>query len=348
LFLPEYPEAALSEGAMDLWEMCRPMIADPDLPRKIAEDRQEDIIPCMACNLCLTRLFRDQPITCMVRPWLGHEGEESWQIRPVAQKKKVVVIGAGPGGMEAAATAAERGHDVVLFEKESRVGGQLLVSSHGPSGDEEFRRLSNYYESRCRKAGVKIRTAVAADEKAVAAEAPDAVVVATGVRWEVPPIPGIDRENVVTVKALMQGEAPAGKRVVILGGKGVGIAAAQFLLHRGGHEISIVEDQEKVGRDVNASYVWRYVKKLKEGKVRLFTSSTTKAITDAGVVVAGPDGAETVVPADTVVVATPQPETSLVAALAGRFPKVLTVGDVARVRRVHNATMDGYKAGLEV
>jgi hypothetical protein len=109
-----------------------------------------------------------------------------------------------------------------------------------------------------------------------------------------------------------------------------------------------VEDQEKVGRDVNASYIWRYVKKLKEGKVKLFTSSTAKAISEAGVVVAGPDGAETVVPADTVVVATPQPEAALATALAGRFPKVLTVGDVARVRRVHNATMDGYKAGLEV
>jgi 2,4-dienoyl-CoA reductase (NADPH2) len=348
LFVPEYPEAAIAQGTMDLWEMCRPMIADPDLPNKIAEERQEDIIPCMACNLCLTRLFRDQPLTCMVRPWLGYEGDPEWQITPAAQKKKVVVIGAGPGGMEAAATAAQRGHDVVLFEKEDDVGGQLLVSSKGPAGDDEFMRLKDYYETRCRKAGVSIRTGTAAEVDAVAAESPDEVVLATGARWTRPEIPGIGRDNVVTISAVMQGEVEPGEKVVILGGRGLGIAVAQFLLDKGGHQLAMVEDQKKVGRDVNASYIWRYVKKLKQGNVAIHTLSKATAITDEGVTVVGPEGQETVLPADTVVLAMAEPENALEGALVEKFGEVHTVGDAARVRRVHNATMDGYKVGLSV
>ncbi len=348
LFLPEYPERAIAEGILDFWEMCRPMIADPDLPNKIAEDRQQEIIPCMACNLCLARLFRDQPITCMVRPWLGHEEDPEWQIRPAGKKGKVAVIGAGPAGMECAATAAERGHQVTLYEKEPRVGGQLLISSAGPYGDQEFMRLANYLENRCRKAGVTIRTGTEISPERLAADAPDAVVLATGARPDRPEIPGIDRKNLITVKQLMLGEAEPGERVVILGGKGSGIAAAQHLLQKGGHRIAMVEDAKKVGRDVNPSYIWRYVKKLKEGNVQVLTQSRPAAITDEGVKVIGPDGAETLLPADTVVLATAAPLNEMEAALKERFSEVHTIGDALKPRRAHNATMDGHKAGLAI
>jgi 2,4-dienoyl-CoA reductase (NADPH2) len=348
LFVPEYPEAAIANGTMDFWEMCRPMIADPDLPNKIAEDRQEDIIPCMACNLCLARLFRDQPLTCMVRPWLGHEEDEGWQIEPVEMKRKVVVIGAGPAGMECAATAAERGHDVIVYERDTRPGGQLLTSCNGPAGDDEFMRFVDHLETRCKKAGVAFRCAVDATVDVVAADEPDAVVLAAGTRMDPPDIPGIDRDNVISVRQLMRGEAKAGENVVILGGKGIGIAAAQYLLEEGGHDIAMVEGAKKVGRDVNPSYVWRYVKKLKQGNVQIFAKSKPTAIGPDGVTVAGPEGEETTVPADTVVLAIAAPENSLQAALEERFENVHVIGDAAAVRRAHNATMDGYKVGLEV
>jgi 2,4-dienoyl-CoA reductase (NADPH2) len=347
LFVPEYPEQAIAEGAMDLWEMCRPMIADPDLPNKIAEDRQEDIIPCMACNLCLARLFRDQPLTCMVRPWLGYEEDPDWQITPTETKRKVVVVGAGPAGMECAATAAERGHDVVVFEKDERPGGQLLTSSRGPAGDEEFMRLADYLETRGKKAGVTFRCGTDADLDTIAAESPDVVVLASGARMDVPDIPGIDAENVISVRELMRGEKEAGEKVVILGGRGTGIAAAQFLLDKGGRSLAMVESAKKVGRDVNPSYVWRYVKKLKQGGVEVHAKSKPTAVTGDGVVVETPEG-EVTLAADTIVLAYAAPENTLQAALEKRFDTVHVVGDAAAVRRAHNATMDGYKAGLRV
>jgi 2,4-dienoyl-CoA reductase-like NADH-dependent reductase (Old Yellow Enzyme family)/thioredoxin reductase len=348
LFVPEFPEAAIANGTMDFWEMCRPMIADPDLPNKIAEDRQEDIIPCMACNLCLARLFRDQPLTCMVRPWLGHEEDEGWQIEPAETKKKVVVIGAGPAGMECAATAAERGHEVIVYEKDTRPGGQLLTSCHGPAGDDEFMRFVDHLETRCKKAGVAFRCAVDATVDLVAGDEPDAVVLAAGTRMSPPDIPGIAADNVITVRQLMRGEVEAGKNVVILGGRGIGIAAAQYLLEEGGHEIAMVESAKKVGRDVNPSYVWRYVKKLKQGKVQILAKSKPTAIGADGVSVAGPEGEETILAADTIVLAMAAPANSLQEALEARFENVHVIGDAAAVRRAHNATMDGYKIGLEI
>ncbi|MHC4858755.1 MAG: FAD-dependent oxidoreductase, partial [Planctomycetota bacterium] len=283
-----------------------------------------------------------------VRPWLGYEGDPDWQIRPVEAKRKVVVIGAGPAGMECAATAAERGHDVVMYEAEPEVGGQLQTSSKGPHGDEEFMRLVEYLETRCQKAGVSVRTGTAATVDTVAADAPDAVVLAAGVKPALPDIPGIDRENVVTVREVMHGEKAAGERVVILGGKGIGIALAQFLLATGDHKIAMVVAEKKVGRDVNPSYIWRYVKKLKEGDVHIYAKAKATAITDEGVTVVGPDSEETVAPADTVILASVAARNELQAGLEEKFDEVHVIGDAANPRRAHNATMDGYKVGLQV
>ncbi|NIS71944.1 MAG: NAD(P)-binding protein, partial [Proteobacteria bacterium] len=143
LFVPDIPEKAMAEGKLDYWEMCRPMIADPFLPRKIMEDRQQDIIPCIACNVCLARLFRDTELCCTVRPSLGHEAEPEWGFYGFpksGEKKKVVVVGAGPAGLTAASIVAEKGHDVTVYEKNDQVGGQLAAAAHGPWGDDELMR----------------------------------------------------------------------------------------------------------------------------------------------------------------------------------------------------------------
>ena len=209
-------------------------------------------------------------------------------------------------------------------------------------------RLADYLETRCKKAGVSIRTGAEVTPDSLAADAPDAVVLATGARPAPPQIPGIDQGHVMTFTELMRGDRKPGKRIVILGGRGIGIAVAQYLLHEGGHEITMVEEAKKVGRDVNPSYIWRYKKKLKEGSVEVLTLSRPTAISDSGVTVAGPDGAEVVVAADTVVIAAVDSENELEAALKERFAEVHTIGDAAKVRRAHNATMDGHKIGLEV
>lgn len=346
---PIFPDRAIAEGKIDFWETCRPMIAEPHLPLKLLEGREEDIIPCMSCNLCLARLFRDQPIVCLVNPRLGHYYEPEWEVSPAPQKKKVVVVGGGVAGLQCAASAAQRGHQVTLFEKTNRLGGQLATAARGPYGDEEFEEFVDYLTTQCRKAGVNIVMNHEVTEKDFAdpLHHPDAIVIATGARAVPPRVPGADRSNVVTAHDIMDGKVEAGERCVVIGGRGVGIGVALFLAVRG-KQISIVEDARKLGRDVNPSYIWRYVKMLKGHKVNMFTESRVEAITDEGVVVAGPGGQKTVVPADTVVLATMQSNKELIEPLEFVCGELYTIGDASTPRRGHNATAEGYRTGLRI
>jgi 2,4-dienoyl-CoA reductase (NADPH2) len=345
LFIPEYPEEALAKGELDFWEMCRPMIADPLLPNKIAEDRQDEIIPCMACNICLARLFRDAELNCMVRPSLGHESEPEWGFYgfpKTEHPKKVWVIGAGLAGMQAAAIAAEKGHSVTITEQRSRVGGQSATASNGPHGDEEFMRLVNYLKSYCDRGGVKFEIGKAVTEEDIKNSDADYVIIATGA---VPKsdLPGADGKNVMSCLDVMDGKATPGKSVVIVGSKGVAISTAMFLLVKGGHDISLVHAGKKPGADVNPSYIWRYMSKLREGQVNLVRHAKPLEINDKGVVVKTPEG-ESLVEADTVILA----DMFSVKDLSTSKKGVFTIGDAMIPRRGNSAILDGYKMGMRL
>ncbi len=348
LFLPEYPEKAIAEGRLDLWEMCRPMIADPFLPKKIAEDRQEDIVPCMACNICLARLFRDVPLTCMVNPTLGHEREPGYGyygFEKVKDPKKVLVVGAGVAGMQAAVVAAQKGHDVTVKDKEDQVGGQLRIASKGPFGDNEFMRLVNYLKTQCDKSGVKINLGDEITASDLEKDKPDTVVLTTGASCVPPDIPGA--EKAVNGHEVIDGKVNVGKRVVILGDSGVALSIAQYLVVEGGHEITVVGKAKKFGTDINPSYVWRVRKKLKEGNVQELRSSTPQKITDEGVVVKTPEG-ETTVPADTVIYAQLQPNRDLIDVLEEKGMEYHIAGDAYAPRRGSHAVNEGYRMGMKI
>lgn len=345
LFVPEYPEQAIAKGEMDFWEMCRPMIADPMLPAKIAEDRQDEIIPCMACNICLARLFRDAELNCMVRPSLGHESEPEWGFYgfPKAEHpKKVWVIGAGLAGMQTAAIAAEKGHSVIITEKRNRLGGQSATASNGPHGDEEFMRLVNYLKRYCERGNVTFEMGKEVTLEDVKNGDADYIIIATGAAPK-SDIPGADGKNVVSCLDVMDGKVNPGKRVVILGSKGVAISTAMFLLVRGEHEISLVHPGKKPGADVNPSYIWRYMKKLKESKVNLVSHSKPAEINEKGVVVKTPEG-ESLIEADTVILADMHSVKDLSTAKKGVF----TIGDAMIPRRGNSAILDGYKMGMRL
>jgi len=345
LFEPKYPEAALAEGTIDFWESCRAMIADPMLPNKILEDRQEDIVPCMACNICLARLFRDAELTCGVRPTLGHESEADWGFygfKHSPEKKKIMIAGAGLAGLQTGAVAAQKGHDVTIYEKADTIGGQAAAAAKGPWGDDEFMRLVNHLKTTCEEHGGRIVTGTAVTPELIEKETPDKVVIATGAVPDREAFPGGDGKNVVSCLDVMNGTAELGKRVVVVGWKGVAISTALFLVDKGGYEVSIVGPTKKFGLDVNPSYIWRYMKKLKEGGVAQYRKHKIKELKPDGVLAQDPEGKEVMIPCDTIVLANMSPNKEL----QHERGETYTVGDAAVTRRSNAAVHDGYRLGM--
>ena len=177
---PVLAEKALSEGKLDFWEVCRPMLADPDLIHKVEENRLDEIKPCLGGLVCLARMFRNLPYICTVNPRLGHEIEPSYDVEPASVKKRILVVGGGPGGREGAVTAARRGHEVIIYEKESALGGQLKYAAREPSGSNKFSDLVRYYEGQIEKLGISVELETEMTTRMARSLEPDVAVIATG------------------------------------------------------------------------------------------------------------------------------------------------------------------------
>lgn len=348
LFTPDLPEKAIADGILDIWEMCRPMIADPLLPKKVLEGREEDIRPCVACNLCLARLFRDAPMTCYVNPLCAHEWDPEWQTKPAELKKKVMIVGAGPAGLECARAAALRGHDVHLYEKEKVLGGQICHAAKAPHGDEELYGMIDYLAAQCKKANVNIHLNTTVTPELIEEEMPDAVVIANGARFIAEKIPGHDRPNVVSALDVLENRVKVGDRVVVWGGKKPGIAVALYLAEKGNRKIAMVSKERKVGKDVNPSYIWRYIQKLNQKGVRVYRESIIEEIKDDVVIVKAQYETRIPVPADTIICAEREPAAEL--AEKARMLSIEThiIGDALVPRALSNALHDGYRTGIRV
>ncbi len=345
LFEPQYPEQALADGSIDFWESCRAMIADPMLPNKILEGREEDIIPCMACNICLARLFRDAELTCCVRPTLGHESEADWGFygfNRAPKKKKIVIVGTGLAGLQAGAVAAEKGHDVTLFEKKDRIGGQAATAANGPWGDVEFLRLVDHLKAKCDKHGAKFLTNTTVTRERIESQAPDQVILATGARPDRDAFPGGEGHNVVSCLDVMDAKVDVGRRVVVVGWTGVAISTALFLVDKGDHDVAIVGPAKKFGLDVNPSYIWRYMKKLKQSGVTQYTKHKIKELKPDGVVAEDAQGAQVVIEADTIVLA----NMTAVNEVTYKKEDLYTIGDAVSPRRANAAIHDGYRLAM--
>jgi len=371
LFVPDIPEKAIAEGKLDIWEMCRPMIADPDLPNKIMWDKQEDIIPCVACQVCLARLFRDAPVNCTVRPSCGHEGEREWGYYgfPKAEvKRRILVAGAGIAGLQCASIAAEKGHDVTVYEKTDHIGGQWYYASRNPWGegsdrywdDEEFMRWVNHMKAQCNKSGVKFILDTSVTKALLEQEKPDSLVIATGAVPEVPDIPGADQSHVKSMFDVFTGKAELGNNVVILGGSGAAISLTLFVidtLERKGlkdYNLVMIDPAPRFGLDVNPSYIWRYRLRLKKANVQQLTYGKVKEIKGNSVIAdwkivnrktkEKQEFNDQSIPADTVILAQPVPNEDLG---YGSFKgDTAMIGDCVWVRRGFDAIQDGFRLAM--
>lgn len=225
--LPHVAEEVLAGGGADLVSLARPFLADPEWVRKAAEGRADEINACIACNqACLDHTFVKKRATCMVNPRAGHETE--LVIGPTRTAKRVAVVGAGPAGLAAATTLAERGHRVELFEARDHVGGQFDIAMRIP-GKEEFAETIRWFTRRLETTGVTVHLSHPVTAEELVAEGFDEVVVATGVAPRVPGIPGVDHPSVVTYAELVRGERTAGERVAVIGAGGIGVDVSEFL-----------------------------------------------------------------------------------------------------------------------
>jgi 2,4-dienoyl-CoA reductase (NADPH2) len=228
---PEIAEAVLASGDADFVSMARPLLADPDFVRKAATGRAASINTCIACNqACLDHTFANELASCLVNPRACHETE--LVVRPVTAVRRIAVVGAGPAGLAAATTLAERGHAVTLFESASMIGGQFNLAKIIP-GKEEFEETLRYFGERLRETGVTLRLGTPATADILVAGSFDEVLLATGVVPRDPQIPGQDHPSVVSYLEVLNGSRAVGRRVAIIGAGGIGFDVAEFLAHDG-------------------------------------------------------------------------------------------------------------------
>ena len=225
--MPDVAESVLASGSADLVSLARPFLADPDWVRKASEERPDEINTCIACNqACLDHTFANKRATCMVNPRAAYETE--LVLGPTRTVKKVAVVGAGPAGLAAATSLAERGHAVELFEASQDIGGQFAIAMKIP-GKEEFAETIRYFRRQLDLAGVKVHLGHRVEPEELVNGGFDEVVVATGVEPRVPAIPGIDHPSVMTYAELVRGEKVAGARVAVIGAGGIGVDVSEFL-----------------------------------------------------------------------------------------------------------------------
>ncbi len=343
---PFLAERVLADGQADFVALGRPMLADPDYPNKALAGRVDDIRACPACNDCLSLTFVEMaPIGCMVNPEVGHDGEIDYS--PAATPRRVLVIGGGPGGMEAARIAQSRGHRVTLVEARDRLGGHLLTGGQ-VSTKADLKVVLAHMVRQLGKSGVEVLLDTRVDRAWVERMKPDVVVVATGSRPAPAGIVGADLPHVLGADEVLEGRPVAGNAVV-LGASGTGCEVAERLAAQGAASVTIVARGKRYARSIEP-LMRRIVRQhLDDHGVRIMLSTDVVRIEPDRVICRGDDGAESDLPADAVVIARGYvPDDTLRRSLDGGPWALHALGDCVEVRRIRIAVREAHEVAAAI
>jgi 2,4-dienoyl-CoA reductase (NADPH2) len=348
LFKPGLPNEKIGAGELDQWEICRSMIADPHMPKKVAEGREEEIRHCVACNLCLARLFRDAPMTCYINPVCAHEWQEAFaQPKPAEEEKEVMIVGAGPAGLECAYMAARRGHDVHVYDKRDVIGGTLNEAKNAPYGDDELWTCVEYQKVMCEQAGVNFHLGTEVTDDLIEEEMPDTVVLATGPVYSKIEAPGGDSDKIVNLLDVMSAKAEVGETVVVYGNRKPGIGCALHLAKQG-KKVTIVGKEKSAGFDVNPSFKWRYMIYMRQNGITVYNDCDIEEVSGEGISVRAYDGVRWPVKCDTVVLSDRGPNESLKKTVQSEGIELFVIGDALIPRNLSSAVHDGYRIGIRL
>lgn len=339
----EMMEAAIAEGKADMVALGRQSLADPDLANKGKAGCADEVRPCQRCATCQSGRFTLGTARCAVNPEMGREYEMQF-MSPAAVRRKVIIAGGGPGGMQAAITAAKRGHDVTLYEKSDVLGGALNFAKY-VSFKYDLYKLIGAMEAELKRLPVRILMNTELTPEIAMMEHPDVIISAMGAEDIRPPFPGIDNP-----KVMMAREAETcddlGQDIVIIGGGLVGVETALNLAMQG-KKVSIVEMLPSIANDANFRYARTYKWKIEEYKIDVYTSTKCSAITDEGVQAVDKDGSDILIPADNVVLSVGmRPLSAQSEALRNCAPIFIPIGNCVRPGVVKDAIRAGFDAAM--
>ncbi len=370
---PELAEKVLREGKTDFLFEGRALIADPDWPRKLACGKEKEIRPCLACNECRQLTVMTREVRCSVNATAGREGKLG-SLTPAFAKKKVLVVGGGPGGMEAARIAALRGHNVTLCERFGELGGLTLLAGVHNERIEDF---ANWEKAQIKSLPIEVKLNTEVTPSLVKEMKPDAVILAIGGNFVTPQVTGIDRNNVFSAKDLynamhgipikkggllgvisplakgvlspamvrrmLESNFPIKKKVAVIGGQFPGCSLALFLAHKG-KEVTIIEEAPDYGIDLEAHTKVGLNNEVEAGHVRILTSTKVDEIVDDGVFVIDDKGSRTKIQADNVISALDlaPSDGKLAEELFGKVDELHIIGDAKSFRRIRLAVSEGY------
>ncbi len=341
---PELANQILEEQKADLVSMGRALIADPELPAKALQGRTEEIIPCISCNRCIQSI-RKGALACAVNPQTGREG--IFKLKETDHPKKIWIIGGGPAGMKTAEIAALRGHQVTLYEKKERLGGRFLLAAIPPK-KQILKDFIDQLERQLQKLPVKVVIGRPFTSASLRRGKPDAVILATGAKPYLPPIDGILEAKTISVDDALSDSASLGKKVLVIGGGGIGAEVADYLSEEE-KTVTLVEMREGIALDLVGHLQHFLNKRLREKGVQILTLTKAIRFERQGVWVEDSQGTKKLEGFDSIVIALGStPNNELFQSLRGKVSEVYVVGDASKPREMMEALVDGEEIALKI